>query len=234
METIQNSQSFAIFLCILSFSIGLVLYSMTKNKWYNFIFNPLIVSLFIIISIISLTGSDAYVFASNINIIAFFLSPLVVMMGISVYENLERIKNNLIPIVVGITIGSLSGVLSIVLLSKLFGINNLVMKSLMAKSITAPMAIEVTNQIGGDKGIVLLGVIIAGNLGAMFGPVIFSILKITNPIAKGVALGTSSHAIGTSKAIELGETEGAMSSLSIALCGLATVVWIPIILIFFK
>lgn len=230
MELLNNSQAFALTLCILAFSLGTLLYTITKNKWYNFLFNPLVVALTIVLIFISLTGIDSKKFTANINIISFFLGPVVVMMGVSIFENLERIKNNLLPIVIGIGVGSLSGVLSVLLLSKALGIDEYIMKSLIAKSITAPMAIEVTNQLGADKGIVLLGVIIAGNLGAMFGPLIFKILGIKDPIVKGIALGTSSHAVGTSKAIELGETEGAMSSLSIALCGIATVIWIPIIL----
>lgn len=233
MEFLNNSVPFALSLCLIAYFIGLILYKSSKDKWYNFLFSPLIVALALVLMFIRFTGLDPDKIYSNVYIINFFLGPVVVMMGYIIYENLNRIKENLIPILSGIIVGSFVGVISIMAFSNLLGLNSEIVKSLLAKSITAPMAIEVTKQIGGDQGIVLIGVILAGNLGAMFGPILFKILGIKSKIAQGIALGTGSHAVGTSKAFELGETEGAMSSLSIALCGICTVIWIPIILFIF-
>lgn len=229
-EFLQSNTAFNLFLCIFCFELGLTLNKLTKKKWFNFIFNPLVFALTILIGIVILFKMDVNEVVHSLDLVTFFLGPIVVIMGCVVYNNLETIKKNALPILIGIAVGSFVGVISVILLSKLFGLNLNIIKSLVSKSITAPMAIETTKKAGGLTSIVLLGVILTGNVGAIIAEPLLKTIGIKSPIAKGVAIGTASHAVGTTKALEMGEVEGAMSSLSIALCGLATVVWVPILL----
>ena len=138
------------------------------------------------------------------------------------------LKKNFIPIIIGITIGSLVGILSVISISVFFKLDSLITISLLSKSVTTPIGIEITNQLGGLTPVTVLAIIISGIIGAVVAPTVCKVFKITNPVAVGVSIGTASHAVGTSKAFEIGETEGAMSSLSIGIAGVITVFLAPL------
>lgn len=226
MNEIITSPLFGIMLSAVTFEIGNVLYDKTKSP----IFNPLLISQTLII-IFLLSFNISF---ENYNIggklISFFLIPSTVILAVPLYKKIKLLKANLVPIILGIIVGSISGMVSIVLLSKLFKLDNVLTYSLLPKSITTPIGMEISKQIGGIPAITVAAIILTGIVGSIIAPYICKIFKITDEIAVGVAFGTSSHAVGTAKALEIGEIEGAMSGLAIGLAGLLTVFLAPLII----
>lgn len=157
------------------------------------------------------------------------VGPATVVLALPIYRNLPILKANLPVILISIAIGSAIGIIGIFIMSKLFGISDNILLSLLPKSVTTAIAVDIAESIGGIKSIAVLSVVLSGITGAIVAPFICKIFKIKSPLAIGLGIGTSSHALGTSKAIEMGETEGAMSGLAIGLAGALTVVLLPIL-----
>jgi putative effector of murein hydrolase len=149
------------------------------------------------------------------------------------YNRLDLLKTNYKAILIGITTGTLTGIVSIIYLTKLFKLDVGVGLAMIPKSVTTPIGMEISKQIGGISSITVAAIILTGILGAVIGPFICNLFGIKNKVAVGIAIGTSSHAVGTSRAIELGETEGAMSGLAIGIAGLITVFLVPVLLTIF-
>jgi predicted murein hydrolase (TIGR00659 family) len=221
-----NTPIFGILITIIAFEIGLFINKKTKVS----IFNPLLISILIIITFLLKFNIDLDIYNKGANFISFFLGPATVILAVPLYKQLDLLKSNLISIVVGICVGCITAVVSVLYLIKLFNLTNSVGLSLVPKSITTPIGIEVSNNIGGIPSITVVAIIITGILGAVMGPFICKLFRIKDKIAVGIAIGTSSHALGTTKAIELGETQGAMSSLSIGIAGLITVFLAPLLI----
>ncbi|MDY0235168.1 MAG: LrgB family protein [Gudongella sp.] len=192
--------------------------------------NPLLLTMIIIVGILLLLNIDYDIYNKGGQIITFFLGPATVVLAVPLYKQVHLLKANLIPILTGIFVGSASGILSILLLGKLFNLDIILISSLVPKSTTTPIAMEISTLIGGNASLTVTFVVIAGLSGYIMGEKVLEISGIKNPIAKGIALGTASHAVGTAKAMEMGEIEGAMSSLSIGVAGIITVFLIPIIM----
>ena len=133
------------------------------------------------------------------------------------------------PILAGILCGAISGIISVIALAKLFNLSGELTKSLIPKSITTPIGMALAKQLGGLPSIAVVAIIITGILGSIIGPFLYKILKINDKVAMGIAMGSASHAVGTAKAMEIGETEGAMSSLTIAVSGIITVIIAPVL-----
>ncbi|WP_295154713.1 LrgB family protein [uncultured Brachyspira sp.] len=157
------------------------------------------------------------------------VGPATVVLALPIYRNLPILKANLAVILISIAIGSSIGIIGIFVSAKLMGISEALFPSLLTKSVTTAIAVDITANMGGIKSITVLSVTISGMIGAITAPYICKICKIKSPLAIGLAIGTSSHAVGTSKAIEIGETEGAMSGLAIGIAGALTVVLLPIL-----
>ena len=157
------------------------------------------------------------------------VGPATVVLALPIYRNLPILKANLPVILISIAIGSAIGIIGIFIISKALGISDNILLSLLPKSVTTAIAVDISANIGGIKSITVLSVIISGITGAIVAPFICKIFKIKSPLAIGLGIGTSSHAIGTSKAIEMGETEGAMSGLAIGIAGALTVILLPIL-----
>ena len=151
-----------------------------------------------------------------------------IISNVPLYKKLNLLKENFLPIFSGILVGSLVSVLSVISIATFLGLDNSLTVSLLSKSVTTPIGIEITNSLGGSSSITVLAIVLSGIIGAIVGPTVFKVLKINNPISRGVSLGTASHAVGTSKALEIGEQEGAMSSLSIGVAGIVTVFLAPL------
>lgn len=162
-------------------------------------------------------------------IISFFLTPATVVLAVPLYNKIEHLKKNALPIIVGILLGSACGIISIIILGKMLNLPKELILSLVPKSVTTPIGMEVSENLNGIPSVTVAAIIITGVLGAIISPMIHNIARIKNKIAIGISIGTSSHALGTTKAVELGETEGAMSSLSIGIAGLVTVILAPIL-----
>lgn len=224
MEVFTNNIFFGIFISLVAFEIGLFIYRKTKFP----LFNPLLIAAILVIGFLKIFNIDFDTYNKGGQFINIFLGPATIVLAVPLYKNLPLLKKNFLPIFTGILVGSLVSILSVVSIAVFMGLDKTITVSLMAKSVTTPIGIEITNSLGGVSSITVLAIVLSGIIGAVVGPTIFKVLKINNPIAKGVSLGTASHAVGTSKALEIGETEGAMSSLSIGVAGIITVFLAPI------
>ena len=224
MDIFTNNMFFGIFISLIAFEIGLFIYKKTKFP----LFNPLLIAAILVIGFLAIFDIDFDTYNKGGQFINIFLGPATIALAVPLYKNLPLLKKNFLPIFTGILVGSLVSILSVVSIAVFMGLDKTITVSLMAKSVTTPIGIEITNSLGGVSSITVLAIVLSGIIGAVVGPTIFKVLKISNPIAKGVSLGTASHAVGTSKALEIGETEGAMSSLSIGVAGIITVFLAPI------
>lgn len=225
MNSIVSSPVFGVLISLMAYEIGVFI----KQKFKFSIFNPLLIAIIIVISFLV----KFHIKYSNYNnggqIISFFLAPATIALALPLYKKFSLFKKNALPIVVGILCGSTSGILCIIMLSRLFKFSDILTKSLIPKSITTPIGMSLSKQLGGLPSITVVAIIITGIVGSIIGPLLYKLFKINDKIALGIALGSSAHAIGTSKAMELGEIEGAMSSITIVLSGIITVLMAPLL-----
>lgn len=226
MEKILNTPILGIVITILSFNIALKI----QNKYKNTFLNPLLISIVSIILFLKVTKIPYESYKIGGDIINFFLGPITVVLAIPLYKQFDLLKKYIKEILSGIICGVLVSFITIKIIQVLYNVNDEIINSLIPKSITTPMGVSLANTIGGIEAITIVSILLTGILGAIIAPLIFKIFNIKNSIAKGIALGTSSHALGTTKAFELGEVEGAMSGLSIGIAGIITVILIPILL----
>ncbi len=224
MNILTDNIFFGIVISLLAFECGLYISKKTKFP----LFNPLLISILMIITFLVIFNIDVEKYNNGAKFINMFLGPATVILAVPLYKQINLLKQNFIPIIIGILIGSLVGIISVILLCFIFGLENILTISLLSKSVTTPIGIEITNQLGGLVPVTVLAIVISGITGAVVGPSICKLFKIKNEIAVGIAIGTASHAVGTTKALELGETQGAMSSLSIGIAGLITVFLAPL------
>lgn len=228
MYNVLNTPIFGIVLTVLFFNIAVYIQKKTKNP----AFNPLLISILGIIVCLNIFKIPYENYKIGGNAINYFLGPITIVLAVPLYRQFELLKKYKFEILIGISCGVIVSFISIVSIGKLFNTSTVIINSLIPKSITSPMGISLANTINGIQAVTVVCIILTGILGAIIAPTVFKLGKITNPIAKGVALGTSAHALGTSKAIEIGEVEGAMSGLSIGISGLITVIIVPILIKF--
>ncbi len=223
MNFFENSVFFGVTVSILAYLAGCLL----QKKFRLAVFNPLLVSVIAIIIILVTSHIDYDVYYSGAKYLSWLLTPATVCLAVPLYEKTELLKKNWKAIFAGIFSGVLTTMCSVFVLGSMFRLSHSEYVTLLPKSITTAIGMGVSAELGGYVTISVAIIIITGILGNMFASVICRVFKITQPIARGIAIGSSSHAIGTAKALEMGETEGAMSSLSIAVSGLLTVVIAP-------
>ena len=168
------------------------------------------------------------------DVINFMLGPVTVVLAVPLYRQFDLLKKHFKEILVGILGGVITSFVAVVLVGKLTSTSNEIIYSMIPKSITTPMGISLVNQLGGIEAITVVCIIVTGIFGNIFAEQLLKIGRINHPVAKGIAIGTSAHALGTSKALEIGEVEGAMSSLSIGICGVMTVIIVPILMNFVR
>lgn len=219
-EIINNSLFFGAVLSLTAYEIGLLM----KRKWKLAIFNPTLISVIAIIGVLNIFKIDYEKYNEGAKYISYFLTPATVCLAVPLYEQLELLKRNLKAVAVGITAGVAASLGGVFVLAKLFGLSQELYVTMLPKSITTAIGMGISEELGGIVTITVAVIIITGILGNVFAEAICKMFHITEPIAVGLAIGTSSHALGTAKAIELGEVEGAMSGLAIAVAGLMTVV----------
>ena len=216
---------FGIVLSLLSYWIAVQI----RKKFPYPLFNPLLMSALISIAVLSFFHIDFDTYNQGAQMITFLLTPSTVCLAVPLYKQSQILMKHLDAILFSLLSGCLAGMLSITVLCLLFNASNTLLFSLLPKSITTAIAIGVSELIGGNSTMTVGIVIITGIFGAMIAKTVCHIFKINHPVAIGLALGNSAHAIGTAKAIEFGEIEGAMSSLSIVIAGIFTVVFAPLI-----
>lgn len=197
------------------------------------VLHPFITAMVVIIGVILIFKIPYSEYRAGNKLLDFLLGPSVVALALRLYDNLEIVKKNLVAILSAVTVGSIVGIAGVWVIGKMFGASSELIKSMEAKSVTVPIAIDVTSIAGGSTSLIAISVVLTGVLGAVFGPTLIKALKITDPVAKGVAMGCSAHGIGTGRAIELGAVEGAVSGLCIVLMGVATSVLVPLLNLLF-
>lgn len=219
-EMLVNSVYFAVILTLICYQVGLFI----KKKVKISLANPLLIASLLIIVVLLALGIDYESYKKGASVISFFLTPATVCLAIPLYRQLELLKKHPRAILGGIFSGVLTAMVSIYLLSLAFGLTHEQYVTLLPKSITTAIGMGVSEKMGGIVTITVISISITGILGNIVAESFLKLLKIEEPIAKGVAIGTASHALGTTKAMEMGEIEGAMSSLSIVVTGILTVI----------
>lgn len=219
-EFLQNSVFFGVFISVVTYEIG----ALIKRKWNVAIFNPLLISIALIIVFLILFDVDYDTYDFGAQYLSYFLTPATVALAVPLYEQIEPLKNNWKAIIAGIFSGALTSALCVLILSIVMGLDHKQYVTLLPKSITTAIGMGLSEELGGIVTITVAVIVVTGVIGNMFAEQICKLFHITDPVAKGIAIGSSAHAMGTAKAMEMGEIEGAMSSLSIAVSGLLTVV----------
>lgn len=219
-EFLQDSVFFGVFISIVTYEIG----ALIKRKWNAAIFNPLLISIALIIIFLILFDVDYDTYEFGAKYLSYFLTPATVALAVPLYEQIEPLKHNWKAIVAGILSGALTSAVCVLLLSVIMGLDHKQYVTLLPKSITTAIGMGLSEELGGIVTITVAVIVVTGVIGNMFAEQICKLFHITDPVAKGIAIGSSAHAMGTAKAMEMGEIEGAMSSLSIAVSGLLTVV----------
>lgn len=222
-ELLSQSLFFGMIVSLVAYKIGFEI----QKKWKKVYLNPLLIAIVIVIAFLLITGISYETYQYGAKYLSYFLTPVTVCLAVPLYKQLEILKNNLAAILISILIGCLSHAGILIAVTILCKMDQQLLLSVMSKSVTTAIALGVTGEIGGIQGITVIGVMIAGISGAVVGPSILKLFHITEPIAQGLALGSASHAVGTSKAIELGEIQVAMSSLAIVVTGILTVIIVP-------
>lgn len=190
--------------------------------------HPFLISVPVVVAILNATDVPCEFYIESNVVIDFFLGPCVVALGLLLYDHREIIRRNLLGILSAVAAGSVVGVASVYALCRLLKLNEIFLLSLEPKSVTAPIAIEISSYLGGDLSLTAVSVVLCGFIGAVLGPAFLRLLRIKSPIARGLAMGASSHGLGTARAIEMGAVEGAVSGLAIALMGVMTALVIPL------
>ncbi len=219
-EFFGASAFFGMTVSLLSYGFGTLLYRRFKTA----LFNPLLLSIaatIIVLVIMKVSYADYY---ESAKYLSYLLTPATVCLAVPLYEETALLKKNFKAIIIGISAGVLSSLSAIFAMSLAFGLEHSQYVTLLPKSITTAIGMDVSQELGGQVTVTIAIIIITGVIGNMTAPFICRIFKIEEPIARGVAIGTAAHAVGTAKAMEMGRIEGAVSSLSIAVSGLLTVV----------
>ena len=219
----ESSLYFGVFISLAAYGVGVWLKKMTG--WS--LMNPLFVAIVLVIASISLLGISYDTYNCGAHIITYLLTPSTICLAVPLYQQIDLLKHNKRAVVAGVVSGVFSSLIIIWVLSLLFRLDHTSYVTFLPKSITTAIGIGVTEELGGYVSISVAVIIITGVLGSMIAEKWLKWLHITEPIARGIALGSASHAIGTAKAMELGPVEGSMSSLSIVVCGICTVIAAP-------
>ena len=210
----NNSVYFGVAISLVGYVIGVQL----KKKFKLAVLNPLMISIIFVVGVVLLFKLDYPSYKKQAEILNYLLTPATIALAIPLYQQLSLLRKNLLAVICGI----MSSVLA---MSVLFSLSHEDFVTLLPKSITTAIGMGVSEELGGIQTITVAVIIVTGVLGNVIGEGVCKLFRITEPISRGLALGTAAHAIGTAKALEMGEIEGAMSSLSIAVAGLLTVVF---------
>jgi predicted murein hydrolase (TIGR00659 family) len=218
-ELLLNSSYAGVAISLITYMVGVQL----KKKFKIGIFNPLLISIAVTIIVLLAANIEFETYKQGAKYISWFLTPATVCLAIPLYEQLEILKKHWKAVIAGIVSGVITNMITVAILALLFGLNHQEYVTLLPKSITTAIGMGVSEELGGYVTITVAVIVITGVIGNMLAEFLCKIFRIEEPMAKGLAIGTSAHAMGTAKAMEMGDVEGAMSSLSIAVAGILTV-----------
>ena len=218
-EFAASSVFFGVFVTLAAYFLGLKV----KEKTGLAIMNPLLIAIVLVMLLLRGLDIDYAAYNQSARLVSSLLTPATVCLAVPLYEQLQLLKRHKAAILTGVISGVLTSLVCVLVLAMLFGLDHAAYVTLLPKSITTAIGMGVSEQLGGHVSISVAVIIITGVIGNMIAESVCKAFHITEPIARGVAIGTASHAIGTTKAMEMGEVEGAMSSLSIVVAGVLTV-----------
>ena len=198
-------------------------YQRLQHRFHTPLLNPMLWTVVTIIAVLQLFGIPIEDFNQGGDIISLFLSPATAVLAVSIFNQLSVLKKNLLPILGGCFVGAVTSITSVILLSKAFGLEEQIQTALIPKSVTTPIAMAVSEQMGGLVPVTVAAVVVTGIIGCVCTPFLLRVLRIKDPVTAGIAIGACSHALGTTKAIEISETHGAMSGIAIGMSGILTV-----------
>ncbi len=219
-ELVLSSAAFGVVISLLGYMLGLAL----KKRFRIGLFNPLLIAIILVVAVLLLCRIDYESYYASAKYLSYLLTPATVCLAVPLYMQLEKLRKNLAAILCALTVGALTSMLSVLALSALFGLSHQEYVTLLPKSITTAIGMGVSEELGGHVSITVAAIILTGIFGNVSGDLVCRLFRITEPIAKGLGIGAASHAIGTARAMEWGELEGAMSSLAIVVSGLLTVI----------
>ena len=216
---------------LLAITFGIYYVARQIQKWTGWVvLNPILITIAALIALLQLTGISYETYEQGGQYIDFWLKPAIVALGVPLYQNLGQIRRQLLPILMSQLVGCLVGLVSVSLIASAMGASHEVIVSLAPKSVTTPIAMEVCKTSGGIPSLTAAIVVIVGLFGAIFGFKILEVWHVRNPFSQGISMGTAAHAVGTSRAMEKGETYGAYSSLGLILNGVLTALLTPFVL----
>ncbi|BCJ99152.1 LrgB family protein [Anaerocolumna chitinilytica] len=219
-DILVESTFFGVLISIIGYEIGLYI----KRRLKLTIFNPLLISIIFVIGVLLIFHVNYDSYNNGAKYLSYLLTPATICLAIPLYEQMDLLKNNLKAILTGILSGVFTSLGSILIFSVLFHFSHAEYVTLLPKSITTAIGMGISEELGGIVTITVTVIIVTGVIGNIIAEKVCKIFRITDPVAKGVAIGSAAHAIGTAKAMEMGDIEGAMSSLAIAVAGLITVI----------
>lgn len=224
MTFLEQTEVWAVLLTIMAFGIGTFMQQRVKKAWCN----PMLIACITLIVFLVLADVPYALYKEKTYALNYLMLPATVSLAIPLYEQWQLLKKNVLAIVCGIGAGAMTSVVCVLIMAWVFRMEPQYAVSLMPKSVTTAIGADVAVELGGIASLTAGVIILTGIVGNLLAVNLCRLFRITDPVAKGVAIGTSSHAIGTSKALEMGQVEGAMSSLAIALAGIMTAVIVPV------
>ena len=226
-QIIQNLFQYDVFVLVLV--VGIYLLSIKLHLKIRFpLLNPVLITILVLIGLLVILDVPYATFKKSSQMINFLLGPSVVALGYILHKQIHYLKGNVVSVLTSITVGAVVGIASILLVGKLFGADQTLIASLTPKSVTTPIAMALSESNGGIPALTAVVVVVAGVMGSIIAPPIMNWLGIKSPIAKGIALGASSHGVGTATAIQMGAIEGALSGLAIGIMGTITSLLLPL------
>lgn len=225
-DFLQSVPLLALVLTMGAYQIGLF----CQKKWKSPILNPILIAVILVIGVLLLTGIPNETYQQDTQILTWLLTPATVCLALPMYEQVKVLRKRLPAILVGVAAGTVTSLVFILVVCRLFAMDDSFTVSLLPKSITTAMGMVLSENAGGMGSLTAAAIIVTGILGSLMGTMLCKLFKITDPVAQGVAFGTASHVVGTSRATELGALQGAVSSLSLAVAGILTAVLFPVVL----
>ena len=217
-EFFSGSTFFCVALTLCAFAFS----SACQKKLKIALLNPILVSAAIIMVVLTVLDIPNSVYQAGCQVLSYLLTPATICLAISFYEQFQSLKKHIGAILVGVLAGTVCSLGSIYLMSRLFGLTDALTLSLMPKSVTTAIGVALSQETGGIAAITTAAIVITGIFGNVVGPALCRLFRLESPVAQGVAFGTSAHVIGTSKAVELSQLAGAVSSLSLTIAGIVT------------
>lgn len=226
-DFLQQIPLFALALTFGAYQLGL----WCQNKWKSPLLNPILIAVVLVIGVLLLTGIPNESYQAGMVGISWLLTPATVCLALPLYRQIRILRKNLPAILAGITAGTLVSLGLILVLCRVLALDRVFTVSLLPKSITTAMGMVLSENAGGIGSLTAAAIIVTGILGSLFGSILCKLFRITDPVAQGVAFGTASHVVGTSRANQVGALQGAVSSLSLAVAGILTAVLFPLVLL---